>query len=537
VTEVTPSAVIPQQLGTDDQAAMTELWQQLAAKQRRNILRRKYYDAKAGLRDLGISIPPQLRNVEVALGAPAKGVDSMSRRTILEGFTAADAETADLGLDDLWTGNRMEIEAPNAHTSALIRSCAFGFVTQGDVEAGEPPALITTRSAEFATGMWDRRRRSLRSALSVTEVDEAGVPTEMNMYLPNRTVIMRSTSGGRWDLRQVEHDLGVPVELLAYKAELDRPFGRSRITRPVMYLTDAMVRTALRTEVSAEFYNAPQRYALGADEEAFKAKDGTVAPAWQVLLGRMLTLSRDEEGELPTVGQFAQQSMVPNLDQMRSLAQQLAMELSLPVGSLGIVQDNPSSAEAIKAAWEELGTEIEHWQRTALSPAWESIVRMALSIVDDSPAAMATYRTIRARWGAWSTPSEVSRAQASAARVQANPRLAGTDVELEKQGFTDDEIRRIKAQWAREASRSSLAALTASAAGRSAPAAEPQESSVATDAAAQKAQFDALGVAIRAGVDPDDAARRLGLDGIQFTGAVPVSLRLPESEAAELEEA
>jgi hypothetical protein len=479
VTDVEPSAVVPQQLGDADRDAMTELWKQLAAKQRRNILRRKYYDAVIGLRDLGISIPPQLRQVEVALGAPAKGVDSMSRRTILDGFTSADVDTADIGLDDVWTENHMEIEAPNAHTSALIRSCAFGFVTQGDVEAGEPEALITVRSAEYATGMWDRRRRALRSALSVTETDESGTPAEMNMYLPGRTIIMRALSGGRWDLRQVEHDMGVPVRLLAYKAELDRPFGRSRISRPVMYLTDAMVRTALRTEVSAEFYNAPQRYALGADEESFKAKDGSVVPPWQVLLGRMLTLSRDEEGELPQIGQFAQQTMQPNLDQMRSLAQQLAMELSLPVGSLGIVQDNPSSAEAIKAAWEELGTDIEHWQRTALSPAWESIVRMALSIVDDSPVAQAAYRTIRARWGSWSAPSEVSRAQASVARVQAIPRLGETDVELEHQGFTDDEIRRIRAQWAREGSRANLGTLLGSAVARAQaatvpPAADPE---------------------------------------------------------------
>ena len=51
-----------------------------------------------------------------------------------------------------------------------------------------------------------------------------------------------------------------------------------------------------------------------------------------------------------------------------------------------------------------------------------------------------------------------------------------------------------------------------------------------------KSQFDALGVAIRAGVDPADAATRLGLDGIKFTGAVPVNLRMPESDATDLEE-
>lgn len=52
-----------------------------------------------------------------------------------------------------------------------------------------------------------------------------------------------------------------------------------------------------------------------------------------------------------------------------------------------------------------------------------------------------------------------------------------------------------------------------------------------------KEKADAMGILIRAGVNPEDAARRVGLAGVEFTGAMPTSLRLPESEAAKLEEA
>lgn len=51
-----------------------------------------------------------------------------------------------------------------------------------------------------------------------------------------------------------------------------------------------------------------------------------------------------------------------------------------------------------------------------------------------------------------------------------------------------------------------------------------------------KTKFDALGTAIRAGVAPESAAQVVGLDGIKFTGAVPVALRLPETQSADLEE-
>lgn len=69
---------------------------------------------------------------------------------------------------------------------------------------------------------------------------------------------------------------------------------------------------------------------------------------------------------------------------------------------------------------------------------------------------------------------------------------------------------------------------------RSQPASQPASEVLSPEEA--KARADALGVLIRAGVSPDDAARRVGLDGIDFTGAVPVSLRLPEQDARVVEE-
>ncbi|WP_190242329.1 MULTISPECIES: hypothetical protein [Rhodococcus] len=46
-----------------------------------------------------------------------------------------------------------------------------------------------------------------------------------------------------------------------------------------------------------------------------------------------------------------------------------------------------------------------------------------------------------------------------------------------------------------------------------------------------KKKAEALGMLIRAGVDPDNAAARLGMAGIQFTGMVPVNLKDPDAPA------
>lgn len=59
---------------------------------------------------------------------------------------------------------------------------------------------------------------------------------------------------------------------------------------------------------------------------------------------------------------------------------------------------------------------------------------------------------------------------------------------------------------------------------------EPDEGTNVRDAA------DAMGVLIRAGVDPAEAATRVGFTGMKFTGAVPTSLRLPAVDATSLEQ-
>ncbi len=457
VTSIYTTIQVPG-LGLSHQKTLDKLMAQLGAKAPRNRLRRRYYEHKAALKDLGIAIPPQLRTVESVVGWPSKAVDSLSRRTVLDGFTSPEVAVEDLGLVDLMRDNRMDAEAAQAHTSTLIHSVSFVSTTSGDVAAGEPEVLVSAFSAEDCTGIWDYSRRALSAALTVVSRDSMGIVNHMVMHLPGLAIIMRR-DGQRWDLRQSEHDLDVPVEPLVYRPALNRPFGSSMISRAVMSITDTAVRTALRTEVSAEFYSAPQRYVLGADDQAFQDGDGNPIPAWQSVLGRMLALGLDEEGNKPEVGQFSQQSMEPHLAQMRELATRFAGETNLPVGVLGVVQDNPSSAEALYAAKEELVIDSTHWATLSLAPAWERTAVNALRLIDDTPAARETYRTLRAHWKNPATPSIVSASDAMVKQVTAIPRIAETDVALERLGYSPDEIDRMKADWIKAQGKATIAGL------------------------------------------------------------------------------
>ena len=113
------------------------------------------------------------------------------------------------------------------------------------------------------------------------------------------------------------------------------------------YANNAM-RTIKRMEISAEFYSFPQKYATGL------STDVEIANKWQASMSAMLTFTKDEQGDSPTIGQFQASSMQPHVEQLKGIASMFAGETGLTLDDLGFVTSNPSSAEAIKAGHEGL---------------------------------------------------------------------------------------------------------------------------------------------------------------------------------------
>ncbi len=444
-----------------EQGAVVRLANRLQNKAIRNDLRSQYYDHHSGLKDLGLTMPPAMRDMETVLGWPAKAVDAMVRRTVLDRWDVPAGSTADdIGLTQISEQNRLDSELPGALTSCLVHSCAFGFVSRGDTSIGEPEALLTVRSARDATATWDPRRRAVSEALAVTAW-ENGQPVELTLYLPGVVTTIRNYDQAWYIDRQPVPDGDVPVELIAYKPLLHRRFGYSRISRPVMSLTDQAVRVLARTEVAAEFFNTPQRYALGADEKAFRTQTGDQIPGWKLLLGHLWTLSRDADGELPQVGQFPQQSMQPNVEHLRMITQMFAAETSLPLRSLGIVGDNPESAEAISEANRELELEIRNWQKVSLTPALRRLMGRALRILNGPALSPADWASLVAPH--WQRPDAVSVAAATDAVVKLDsvaPGFGASQVGLEMAGLEPEQVTNFRAEQARNRGRQTLEALT-----------------------------------------------------------------------------
>lgn len=433
-------------VGSEGAKTFNQLVAKLEARHPRNKLRADFYDMKNGFRDLGIAIPPHLRDLEVVMGWPAKAVDALARRVRMDGVALPGASVDEYGLNDLVEEVDLYSLVDEATTAALIHGCAFVLTRAGDQQGGEPELVVTVHDAFSATGIWNPAIRGLSAALVVLDVDPDKRPSRY-LFMSNGSWVDVVKRGFYWHA-QASGSVGegvIGLEPVVFKRRMQRPFGSSRITRAVMAITQSAMRTIARAEIGAEFFSAPQRYLLGADETFFTDENGNPKTIWQLMTGQMVMLpdASDSNGANMQIGQFPQVSMQPHTDQMRMWASLFAAEASLPVSSLGIVQDNPASAEAIFASKEDLVIEAEACARS-FGNAWKRTILNLVKLRDGQldPA----LKKLSVRWHDPSTPSRAQATDAVIKQISVGMLPAGSDVALEQAGYSQSDIARIQAQ-------------------------------------------------------------------------------------------
>jgi hypothetical protein len=462
-------------LTDDEQDSLNELILQWRQKRPRNNLRSAFYDMTNSERTLmSGQVPAVIRRRKFVLGWSAIAVDKLNRRCNLNGIYDGNNNDLDsLGLPDLIRSNRLMGEISRAGLSSLKHSVAWLVTTQGDTDAGEPVVLINARDAATATGMWDVRRRALRSFLSITALNDDGEPTEMTMHLDNLNVLM-SKEDGAWKVDRNEHTYGVPVDPLVYKADVDRPFGRSRISRSVMSIHMQALGAMIRADVNGEAYSLSRYVLLGATEEAFKNADGSPKPAWQAAWDAVWAVGDDDDANVPRadVKRFSGESPEPQLAHLRMLAQMFSGETGIPTGELGIFADsNPTSADSLTIGKDDLFAEAEQ-TTDGWSPDISSAITRALTMLNgDVPANL----DIREDWRNPRFVSRAAEADSMSKIVDKFPWLAETEVGLELGGLSPGQIRRALAERQRAQGRAVLDRLTQ----RTASAGEPVADNIA----------------------------------------------------------
>lgn len=418
----------------DDMTIIRNLLQVWREKYPRNLIRTKYALAHEELKDFGISIPQSIRaKVEAMIGWPAHAVRALSDLSVFEGFSFDGGQDL-YGLNDMCDANQLDVLVPQTITSCYTHSCAFMTASTDPDDSSQ--VVFQPRSADWSAALWDSRHRRISAALTITADDEYGRITGFNAWLPGR---MYQCDGELlpWRATRIESEYkGVAVVPFVYDPQLNRPFGRSRISRSLMALTDIGFRTIVRMEASAEFYSVPKLWFLGADRDAFSAD------TWSSLVSAINAISKDEDGDVPTLQQVTQASMQPHSDMLKTIALLVAAETNLPVNDLGITMDNPASAEAMAAAERKLTREADR-QNKQFGRTLRNLMAIGVCLRDNLDSPPDDISEARAVWAPTQEISTTSRADAFSKMAGVQPAFAETEAGWRYAGFNREDVTQI----------------------------------------------------------------------------------------------
>lgn len=448
--------IVPQDvegLPEREQAMLAKLISQYDAHAFKNAEKERYYEGNIALKDvnLGIALPENIKKLEIGCAWGAKTVDVLAARSMFEGFVGASGEDSE-ELAGIVEENNLIAEYQKSARDELKYGCTFA--TLSAAEDGR--ARIRFHSPQAAAAIWDGEKNRIGYGMAVidTAPDDNNMiwsPNIINLYTDEAIWVIRKHAEQAWAAIAYPHQMGRPLmEPLIWNATTNKPFGRSRIKEPIRRLIQGYVRTIANATIGLEFSTTPQKYLLGVTDKQY---DQLINQKFKQYVGSIITSTANPQtGENPVFGQLAQGSITPHVEMIRILATQFSAATGLSVTDTGVVNDaNPTSSDAILAQTQTLVGMAEQLN-IGNAQALKNIAIMAMAINNRTTPEGLTeeQRDIIPYFKNPAMPSVAVTADAAIKIASSRQSFAMTDTFLEMIGFSQADIRRIKAQEQRQ---------------------------------------------------------------------------------------
>lgn len=373
------------------------------------ILKRyNYYDMDDGMDTQILSnLPPKLQNQEKYVGWIPRAVDTLVNKLKFNGFGNDDI----FNLTKIFNMNNKDVLFKSMFKGAVISSCDFVYISKNT----DGSVRLEVIDGANATGILDNSTMLLTEGYAVIERDlETGNPIKEAYFTEDATYFYNDNEDEPYQIfkNDAPYPLLVPV---IYNSDATKPFGRSHITKSLMTYVEDVKTTLVLMAISSLFYSFPQRYALGLnitkryddDDEDYeedveqteeeKAQSDKEFDSFKAAVSTMLAIERDRDGNIPTLGQFPQQSMAPYNDQLKTYASLFAGETGMTLDDLGFTTENPSSAEAIIASHATL-QELANDAQDSFSVGIRNIGYLAKCVQDKRAYRRDEFTEIKIRW-------------------------------------------------------------------------------------------------------------------------------------------
>lgn len=423
-----------------------------------------YYKAEQEIKNLRIAVPAELEgHLCTLVGWAAMAVDPYVERLNVDCFRQVDATDGDEYLMAMMEANNFESEQALAYTDALAMGPAY-WVVGSPASRGDAP-VITVESPLNTAVLWDLRGTSPRAMMQEYWSEDGR--RRGALLVPGKTVHLAQNDNGEWVVAdRDEHGFDfVPVVRMANRPRTNNRDGSSEITPALRSIIDDACRTLLDLAVARELYSVPQKAILGATESMFQKADGSAATAWESYITKMLSIERDESGELPQIHQF--QTYDPSvftkiLDWFASSAAGLVAATPQDMGLY--TQGNPASAEAGLVADDRRNRRALRMQRQFTGPLID-VAKMAVRF-DNNGKLPAEYERLAADWSPVAMFSPTIASDAVSKEITAGAVPATSDVTLKRLGYSAVDRQRLAQDRSADDGRNLQRALTQSLLGK-----------------------------------------------------------------------
>jgi hypothetical protein len=432
--------------------------------------------------------------------------------------------------DAVWQPNRMDARQAALYRPAITYGYSYALVLPG-----EPAPVITPYGPQRLVAHYDDPVNDEWPAHAMVchgpdgggkdpwAGQNIGDGARITVYDDAFSYDMVKT-GGSWSLAEDgvgEHGLGV-VPVVRFLDEISDQMSKGKI-EPLLPAQRQLNQTTFGLLMAQQYAAFRQRWVTGM-AIAEDAEGNPVEP-FNAAVNRLWQAEKADT----KFGEFSQTDLDGYLTSRDKTLLFIASVAQIPPHNL-IIGGGISniSAEALVALEQGHRMDVSEHQ-TSFGESIEQMLRLAGRAMGDTVAWEDTSAQV-----VWRDTTPRSLAQVADALGKLATQLGVPARALWERipDVTDQDIARWEAMGSDQDLLSELSSMTTGGGAETVAGGGP----AAADAADIKAKADALGALIRAGVSPAVAAARVGLPGLEFTGAVPVSLRLPETQAADLEQ-
>ncbi len=352
------------------------------------------YNGTKQLSQMGVSIPPKVRALEMVVNWPRLVVDTMAEVLTVDGFEAADIPDDTIrGVWRVWQQTNMKSRSHLAHVEAMTQGISYALVSltdSGMITTGVLPkdGIAVSYGLDGAV--------SEAVIVYSTFTEQGSRVKRAAYYVPDRIEVYQETYG-TWTKISSQRGCGlVPLVPIVNQTRLSDRQGRSDMELVIPF-GDSASRSFTLLQLATELLSMPQRYILGGDLSKFRKADGSQPSMEEIYLGTLMVSPKPDV----KYGQLDGARLSEVIAVLKHCAEMVSAMTGLPVAMLGVTTNNPSSAEAMRAAKERMISRGE-LKQDVFGDSWEQWARIVMAMQGKS---LDGAETLNAVWRDIAVPS------------------------------------------------------------------------------------------------------------------------------------